>query len=79
MFKYITLYSKIGKDFAVGRLNNKVESLNKEIKKLREKNKRLTEQNEKLKNVKKTATFKIGKVIMFIPRSIVKIVKKIIG
>lgn len=79
LFKYITLYSKIGKDFAVGRLNNKVESLNKEIKKLREKNKRLTEQNEKLKNVKKTATFKIGKVIMFIPRSIVKIVKKIIG
>lgn len=76
LLKYVTVYSKIGKDL-------KVESLNKQIQRLKAANRAKADTIRELelnnKKVKNTITFKVGRAVLFIPSSIYKLIKKVIG
>lgn len=73
LLKYMTVFAKIGKDLKVENLNNRIRQLTLDNKTKDNKIKSLEKQNKAIKN---TITFKIGKLILFLPRKIYAFLKK---
>ncbi len=76
LIKYLTLYAKVGKEEKAGVLNKRIEKLTEENKEKALQIKKLKQQN---KMIKKSLTFKAGKVLLYFPKKCKSFLKKILG